>query len=231
MVEVKHVRVYNLERSIMASGNPMTLGEIDTTNYDFEDSETTDKACNRARNLGSSSQGEGHDNFLSGILVVYDIKYPQYFSPEFQRYHFHQIISSQSKMHRLILAGNNHEFNSMFNTYVDTTIIDIVNDYIKKYNYFSHLSIEQIKVLSNIKDDTEASQHKKDQCYYYFMKALSNTPLGYEMWMTVSSNYLQLKTQYRQRKNHKLKEDWGSFCKMCEDLPRFLELTQGDKNL
>lgn len=42
--------------------------------------------------------------------------------------------------------------------------------------------------------------------------------------MSVSTNYLQLKTMYRQRKHHKLKEDWNAFCQMCEKLPMFLEL-------
>lgn len=59
------------------------------------------------------------------------------------------------------------------------------------------------------------------------MLEIKNTEVfGFEMWMTISTNYLQLKTIYSQRKNHKLKEDWGAFCKWCEELPMFLELTQ-----
>ena len=55
--------------------------------------------------------------------------------------------------------------------------------------------------------------------YFLFMKIISNLPMGYEMWETITTNYLQLKTIYKQRKNHKLKEDWGAFCAMIENLP------------
>lgn len=39
------------------------------------------------------------------------------------------------------------------------------------------------------------------------------------MWMGISTNYLQLKTIYSQRKSHKLKNDWGYFCDFIETLP------------
>lgn len=48
--------------------------------------------------------------------------------------------------------------------------------------------------------------------------------------MRVSTNYLQLKTIYKQRRNHKLKEDWGAICNMIEELP-YPELIIGDINL
>ena len=45
--------------------------------------------------------------------------------------------------------------------------------------------------------------------YEVFMKIISNTPMGFEQTMRVTTNYLQLKTIYLQREHHKLKEDWG----------------------
>jgi len=62
------------------------------------------------------------------------------------------------------------------------------------------------------------------------MKLRSNLPSGYEMWMHVTTNYLQLKTIYKQRRNHKLKEDWGAFCDWIESLPLFMTLTQKECN-
>ena len=38
------------------------------------------------------------------------------------------------------------------------------------------------------------------------------------------TNYQQLKTMYKQRRYHKLKE-WHVFCDWVETLPHFLELT------
>ena len=66
---------------------------------------------------------------------------------------------------------------------------------------------------------TELDIHKA------FMTLLSNTPIGFEMWMGMSTNYLQLKTIYTQRRLHKT-DDWREFCKWIETLPMFLELTR-----
>ena len=195
MLVVNNVQVLGLERAIKASGNPMTTGEIDTrVDLDlmsYEESVAfTVKDETRAYKLGSAERGSGHDNFLSGIIVQFDVKYPQYWSMEFQRYHFAQIISSQSKMHRLCVAASKEEFHSMFNKYVDEEAIARIKEYVDNYN--------AVPVHGDWKGEDK---------YTWFMKALSNLPMGYEMWMTVSTNYLQLKGIYAQRRQHKLQED------------------------
>lgn len=212
MLEIKNTEVFGLYRALVASGNPMTVGEINTSNvYNY----TRPENLLRGQKLGRAKSGSGHDNFLSGIIVTFDVKYPQYWTPEFQRYHFIQIISSQSKMHRLVAAASSGEFASMFNKYVDANTIKQVQCYVEGYN-------ELADIVTN---DTVVHEKR----YHYFMKALSNLPMGYEMWMTVTTNYLQLKGIYKQRRNHKLKEDWGPFCDWIESLPRFMELI-GEKN-
>ena len=57
------------------------------------------------------------------------------------------------------------------------------------------------------------------------MKLQSNLPMGFELTVRVTTNYLQLKTMYTQRKTHRLKEDWGAFAQWCDALPHFNELT------
>jgi hypothetical protein len=64
----------------------------------------------------------------------------------------------------------------------------------------------------------------KDDVYRAFMMVLSNCPQGIELFMRCSTNYEQLATIYRQRRHHKLKEDWGAFCKFVESLPFAREL-------
>jgi len=211
MLEIYNVEMHGLERSIKASGNPMTLGKIHTKVRDHHSIDVpTENDMKRGRNLGSTNSGEGHDNYLKGIIVQFDVKYPQYWTPEAQRYNWLNIVSSQSKMHRLTTAGSKEEFISMFNKYVDDEVIKNVQEYILSYNN------KQSKEGMNLQESQ----------YFWFMKALSNLPMGYEMYETLTTNYLQLKTIYSQRKNHKLKEDWGAFINMCNELPYFLELTQ-----
>jgi hypothetical protein len=42
--------------------------------------------------------------------------------------------------------------------------------------------------------------------------------------MRCDTNYMQLRTIYKQRKHDRLKEDWGAFLKFIEELPYFNEL-------
>jgi hypothetical protein len=69
--------------------------------------------------------------------------------------------------------------------------------------------------------------YNREPSYKNFMAVVSNCPMGLELFMRCSTNYLQLKTIYRQRKGHKLKEDWGAFISFIEDLPYAKELIIG----
>jgi len=182
MVEISNVEVFGLERSARASGYPML-----TSIKAQEVNEVKDYA--RMGKLAKVPTGSGHDNALKGVRVMFDINYPQYFTPQLQRYNFIDIISSQSKMHKLVKM----DIDKSCNKYVTNEILSIVDIY--KQDYIDNPS------------------------YKNFMRLLSNTPLGFELTMRISTNYLQLKTIYQQRKNHKLKEDWGSFRDMIKALP------------
>jgi hypothetical protein len=200
----------------------MTVGPVDTIHL-----EPTQKDVQRAEKLGKAKSGSAHDHFLAGIIVQADIKYPLYWSPEAQRYHWFEIISSQSTMHRLTTAGASDEFDKMFNKYVLPETKNIVKILIQRYNFLLEyrLSEETGKYThpdTYIEYTFEEYQQEK---YFAFMDARSNLPSGYEMWMTISTSYLQLKTMYLQRKGHKLKEDWGAFCEWVLGLPSFKELT------
>ena len=63
------------------------------------------------------------------------------------------------------------------------------------------------------------NKYNKEKSYENFMYLLSNCPLGVELFMRCSTNYEQLATIYRQRKHHRLKDDWGAFCTFIENLP------------
>jgi len=204
MIEISNIKVYDLKESVIASGNAMRLYPSECTDEEFQ------KGLKRMTKLVKATHTTGincHDNALTGIRVSFDIKYPQYWTPEFQRYHFADIVTSSSKMHRL-LKMNPYE---CCNKYTDRRAIAILQEKIDDYNS-----------LLNKPDATEL------QKYVAFMEMVSNCPLGLELFMRVSTNYKQLQTIYKQRKDHKLKEDWGAFCKMIEELPYFKELILGE---
>lgn len=181
-MKIKNVKVYGLEESIIRSGYPMKTGEPKNLQEGVQPFPKKDD-YNRARRLANNSPGTGHNNFLKGIIVQFDLQYPEYFSPQLQRYHWIDIISSQSKMYKIMakpLTVNDFELE------ISSSKIDCLNSYINE-NKFEEL--------------------------------LNELPSGYLKWMGVSTNYLQLKLIYEQRKNHKLKE-WKQFCDWIKTLPK-----------
>lgn len=194
MLQIDNWKVYDLKESVIACRNAMRITPAQITDEEFNAS------MPRAIILANSPSGSGHQTFLSGIRVSFDIKYPNYISPELQRYHWIDIVSSSSKMHRL----SSMDMDTCFNKYVTDESKEQMKRLVKKFN------------------DTKS--------YEDFMVMLSNCPQGIELFMRVSTNYLQLRTLYRQRKTHKLKEDYGAVCEFIEKLPYANEFIIGNNS-
>ena len=164
--------------------------------------------------MANTPMGSGHQTFLSGIRVSFDIKYPNYISPELQRYHWIDIVTSSSKMHSLTKM----DLDKSCNKYVTDSTIKHLQWMIDDYNKM--VENETSHAIFTLRDGSriEANTHK--MCLYYqWMHIISNCPMGLELFMRVSTNYQQLKTIYKQRRSHKLVEDWGAFCEFVESLP------------
>ena len=184
--------VYGLEFAVKASGNPMrtVLNREENTGKDYL----------RAVKLGTTRGGEGHDNYLKGIVVEFDITAPLYWWKQAQRYHFFEYVSSQSTMHCLLK-------------------FDISAQCVEETNKDVLKLVEKIKDEYNLIPDSE-----KELKYKKRRELIASTPCGFCLGATMVTNYQQLKTMYNQRKEHKLVE-WHEFCKWCESLPKFIELT------
>ena len=188
---ISNTFVYGLDHAIKASGNPMRT-VIDV-------SEVTEKDIKRAVNLGNCRQGEGHDNYLKGILVQLDVTAPLYWWKQAQRYHWFDYISSQSTMHCLLKFDIEKQCVSETNK----EILDILKKLVDEYN--------------QINDDDSNKKTK-------WRELVASLPCGFCLGASMTTNYQQLKTMFNQRKYHKLKE-WHIFCEWCLTLPRFSELT------
>ncbi len=226
MLEIKNVRVYDLRECVIACRNAMRLEMPEYTDEEFE------KGLERAKKLVRASKNSPnvkcHDNFMTGIRVSFDLKYTQYITKQFQRYHWFDYISSSSLMHRLVKM----DADSACNKYVSKRSVDDLQKYIDQYNEIAsmeHYPIEGNPMGFELRDGTVLiAETKGDALYYAYMQCISNCPMGVELFVRVSTNYKQLQTMYWQRKDHKLKEDWGEFCKFVENLPYAKELILGD---
>ena len=228
MVEIRNTQVYNLPSAVVASGNAMRLAPQEVT------VKTVEQSLERCKKLAANGGGTGHTNFRTGILVSFDLKYPQYFTKQLQRYHWVQYVSSTSMMHRITKM----DFKECCNKYVSQDTIARMNNIVGLYNKLSFAKdkLEFFAIVENnyipemkyyygdgFNPFTEGTT-REEVLYDCFMRIMSNCPMGAELWVHCTTNYEQLATIYKQRKNHKLKEDWGEFCKWIEGLPYAKEL-------
>ena len=188
-MNVSNWNVYNLENAIKASKYPMAA-DVDKLNSDV---------TNTVKKLGSQPRGSAHDNFLHGILVSFDLTCSNKMWVEFERYHFMDIVSGQSTMHKAPLLL---ERESPFNDYVDEGILRRLKKLLVRYN--------------------------EDPTTENYLKLLYSIPSGLELTDHIVTNYGQLKTMWYQRHNHRLPE-WRKFCDWILTLPKFSELTGIEK--
>lgn len=187
--KISNVNVYGLENAIRVSKFPMAV--------DLE--KCTEEITKTTKSLAGCKTGEGHDNFLKGVNVQFDMRFSNKMSVELERYHFIDFISSQSTMHRI----TKFNIKEQCNEYVDDRIIAIIQEKVCMYNELEDKSTDKAKRL--------------------YLEILYNIPSGFELTAGFTTNYQQLKTMYQQRKNHRLPE-WREFCNWIETLPKFQEL-------
>lgn len=183
----------HMAESLVFSGFPMSTEIVDLHKQiklqyvDLRAGDSSSKHFKRGSTLAQTKSGGGHDCFLKGITVSAVVKAPQYFWQQIKRYHFFDIISSQSTMHRITKMN----IADCCNDDVDQRVIDIVNEHIENGA---------------------------------FIKAIANLPSGFCLTAGITTNYLQLKTIYNQRKNHKLTEWSTEFMEFLKSLPYFEKL-------
>lgn len=208
MLEIKNWKVYDLEESVIACRNAMRLEMPEYTKEEFEAS------LPRAIQLANTPNGSGHQNFLKGIRVSFDLRYPCYISPELQRYNWIDIVTSSSKMHKLLKM----DLDKACNKYISQGTILKMQKLIEEYNELSNKP-PKIAVFILRNGEQIDAFGKNEILYHKWMQIISECPHGLELFMRVSTNYLQLKTIWHQRKHHKLRNDWGAMCAFIESLP------------
>lgn len=189
---VSNVRVYGLDESIRRAKFPMST----------DTSKPTTALTEGIAALARSGRGEGHDQWLTGVIVQLDLTFSNKAWVEAERYHFLDFVSSQSTMHRI----TKFDLDYAYNEYVDPRIIEIMKDKVDTYN---RLLTQSAVTLSREIED------KRKKMY---LEILYSNPAGFKITAGMTTNYRQLKTIYSQRKNHKLPE-WREFCKWIETLP------------
>ena len=194
---VSNVCVYGLEESVKGSKYPMA---VDLSKVNGDITKTTQK-------LAGAKPGSGHDNFLNGIIVQFDLTFTNKAWVEAERYHFLDFVSSQSTMHRI----TKFDLDNTYIEYVDDRIVEIMKEKVEAYNA---LQEDIAKLKEEGKDVTTLSDLATTQ----YLEILYSNPAGFKITARMTTNYRQLKTIYVQRRTHRLPE-WRAFCAWIETLP------------
>ncbi len=157
-----NVKVYGLQDSIRRAKFPMS---VDT-------SRPTSELTSGIRALAQSNQGEGHDQWLTGVIVQFDLTFSNKAWVEAERYHFLDFISSQSTMHRI----TRFDLDKGYNEYVDAAIVEIMKRKVAEYNQLL---------------DSDASEEEKKRKY---LEILYSNPAGFRITAGRTTKYSQLKT-------------------------------------
>lgn len=163
---VHNWHVYGLNDSIIASKYPKS---VDTERCTAEITQGTEA-------LAGCPTGTGHDQFLTGIVVQFDLTFSIKAWTEAERYHFLDFVSSQSTMHKIA----SFDIGKQCNKYVDKQTIDLCRRLVSEYN--ENPTLER------------------------YLKLIYNVPVGFRLTARMTTNYRQLKTIYQQRKTHRLPE-------------------------
>lgn len=148
-MKVENVNIFGLDESVRGAKFPMS---VDTTSLNCEVTKGIDA-------LGKAEIGAGHDNFLNGIIVQFDLTFSNKAWVEMERYHFIDFVSSQSTMHRIAKMN----FAKCFNSYVTARTI-----------------IECNRLRMEYQDDPTPEK---------YLKLLYNIPSGMELTARMTTNY------------------------------------------
>ena len=85
------------------------------------------------------------------------------------------------------------------------------------------------KVLDSTRDNCKRLVEQYNNGAINFDTLIDNMPLGLMLTARVQTNYLQLRTIYNQRKNHKYHE-WKPFCDWIETIPMAKEFIMVEEN-
>ena len=165
------------------------------------------KYIKRGLILGNVKAGSGHNCMFKGVQFNMIINMPLYWLKEYQRYHFTDIISSQSTMH----CVTQMEIREHCTDKVDPIILDLVGQKVAEFNALPSTDMVARK-----------------EAFEYIV---ANLPSDFHLAMGITMNYLQALSMVKQREHHKL-DDWSKdlvpFLK--EELPFFKLFMLGEWN-
>lgn len=235
MIKFEKDAVYNFENAIRGMRNPLDsweksdsfMGCVEHGRHNKEAVRKQCKDCTDYCNMRSNyhigdndmdlalrliKAGSEHCKFLRQIFVSVDITAPFYWWKEFDTYKVGTVANSCSTMHKI--ADKEFTLDDFsFEHLLDG--LDAHEDG-PLYCQFMPLDVLSDVIIPILNKSREKHLETKDKKYWWQMIQL--LPTSYNQKRTVTMNYQNLMSIYKQRKGHKL-DEWSKFRKWIESLP------------
>lgn len=203
-MRITNTEVYGLKMALLGMRNPMD-SRSKSDSYGNE-KEGTFKIGEADLDLAQRliKGGSEHCKFLRQIRVWADLRLPRYIWSELDTYHYNT-KNSESTMHKLFNIKNKISLDLF---YYDEDDEEEINELQRDINYLNMLRDRWLV----------------DKKFHHVAKAKRKLPESFLQMRTMDTNYAELRNIYFQRKNHRLKDEWGMICKWIESLPYAKEL-------
>lgn len=209
MIKIENTEVFGFEAAIRGARNPMNSWA--RSDSGFETTASGDKVYHLGENdkdlmTRLVKAGNEHRKFMRQIVIWTDITAPLYWWKEYDTYKVGTVANSCSTMHKL--------------TYKPFERDDFSHDHLSETGLEALDAL--IVTLNKLRDRYLENKDKQD-----WWDMIQLLPSSYNQRRTVSLNYENALSIYRQRRGHKL-DEWHVFRHWVEGLPCAEELiTEG----
>ena len=200
MIKIENTEVFGFEAAIRGARNPMnSWARSDSGFEETESGETVYKLGENDKDLMTRlvKAGNEHRKFMRQIVIWTDITAPLYWWKEYDTYKVGTVANSCSTMHKL--------------TYKPFERDDFSHDHLSETGLEALDSL--IVTLNKLRDRYLENKDKQD-----WWDMIQLLPSSYNQRRTVSLNYENALSIYRQRRGHKL-DEWHVFRHWVEGLP------------
>lgn len=221
-MKFENTQVFNFEGALRGMRNPKnSWGRSDSDFSDncYEEGQETCENCKYFDGFGKACipkigendmklaqtlirAGSEHRKFMRQIMVCVDITAPLYWFKEMDTYKVGTVANSTSTMHKLASTPITKECFEMDDYEESIAPVDAL-----------------IMLLENLRQQYLRTQDKR-----YWKELIRWLPEGWLQKRTMTMNYENLLSMYRQRNAHKLSEWKDSFCGWIASLPYANEL-------
>lgn len=209
-MKITDTEVFGFNKAIHGMRNPKNSWDKSDSGYDYHGNFYLGENDLKLAQSLILAGGE-HSKFMRMIHVQADVDMPRYWWSEEDTYHFNT-KNSCSTMHKLLNNVNPITKDLFVTCEEDDDIVDLVVDRLEKLR----------QEFKSTKDGLVQNR--------LLVRAKRLLMEGFLQMRTLDTDYAELRNEYFQRRNHRLKEEWQDvFCKWVESLPYAKELIMLEK--